>query len=64
MARWKNLDMSIPRNRWTRARQLAKSTGADVDVVEQMLFLQTLQPLERLARGLMRARLGRYSHVR
>jgi len=33
-------------------------TGADVDTIEQVLFMQTLPVWERLARGLRRARLG------
>ena len=47
------LDMAIRQDRWIRARQIAKKTGADVEVVEQVLFMETMKPWERLARGLM-----------
>jgi len=63
IARWRNLDLRIRSNRWIRARQIARQTGADVEVVEQVLFLQTIPPWERLARGLMRSRLGRNRRV-
>jgi len=52
------LDMKIRRDRWVRARQIFRKNGADVEVTEQVLFLKTLMPWERLARGLMRSRMG------
>ena len=57
------LDMTDRSNRYLRARHLATETGADVDIVEQVLFMQTLPQWERLARARRRSRLGRSSEV-
>jgi hypothetical protein len=43
-------------DRRRRAEALARETGGDVGVIEGHLFLMTLSPQERLARGLMRGR--------
>jgi hypothetical protein len=55
--------MAVRRDRWIRARQIVMKTGADVEVVEQVLFMETMKPWERLARGLMRSRMGRAANV-
>jgi hypothetical protein len=66
-ARWERkiagLDMVVRRDRWVKARWISKKTGADVEVVEQVLFMETMKPWERLARGLMRSRMGRAANV-
>ena len=43
-------------DRRRRAESLARETGGDVGVIEGHLFLMTLSPQVRLARGLMRGR--------
>jgi hypothetical protein len=53
------LDMTIRANRRLEAQRLALLTHSDVDVVEQMLFMQTLPAWERLARGLRRSKLSK-----
>jgi len=53
-----NLDLKDRSIRRAEAQRLAILTGADVDTIEQVLFMQTLPVWERLARGLRRARLG------
>ena len=64
-ARWgvRVLDMKVREDRWVRAAQVARRSGADVGLVEQVLFLQTLPPWERLARGIGRSRLGKVSRA-
>lgn len=44
--------------RLKRAQVLSNEIGADAGIVEQVLFMQTLPPWERLGRGLRRSRLG------
>jgi hypothetical protein len=55
--------MKVREDRWVRAAQVARRSGADVGLVEQVLFLQTLPPWERLARGIGRSRLGKVSRA-
>jgi hypothetical protein len=55
--------MSVRRDRWVKARQISRKTGADVEVAEQVLFMKTLKPWERLSRGLMRSHMGRANNV-
>ena len=50
-------DMRDRSARRVAARHLSEETGADVGVVEQVLFMQTLPAWERLARGLRRSRM-------
>jgi len=51
------LDMTVRSNRQSEAQRLAPIIHADVDVIEQVLFMQTLPVWERLARGLRRSKL-------
>lgn len=53
------LDMKIRADRRVKAARIAAESGVDADVIEQVLFLRTLPPWERLARGLGRSRLGK-----
>jgi hypothetical protein len=53
------LDLTVRSVRRAEALRLAPLTGADPDVIEQVLFMRTLPPWERLARGLRRAKLGK-----
>jgi len=64
ITRWKRqrrslpyLDMTIRSNRKIMARRLVKVAGGDEATVEQILFMSTLAPWERLARGRRRSRL-------
>jgi hypothetical protein len=52
------LDMRLRADRRVKARQLAEATGGDPGTIEQVLFLNTLDPWERLARGRRRSLLG------
>jgi len=53
------LDMAVRANRRIEAQRLSLLTRCDVDVIEQMLFMQTLPAWERLARGLRRSKLSK-----
>jgi hypothetical protein len=61
LTRWKKppLDMRVRADRRAMARRLVGAGSGDVGTVEQVLFMQTLPPWERLARGRRRSRLGK-----
>lgn len=48
-------------DRRRRAEEIAKKYDVDVGDVEHVLFNLTLEPLQRLAKSLRRARRGRFT---
>ena len=65
-ARWRSarektttdLDMRDRSHRKVKAHELVARFGGDVDLVEQVLYMQTMPPWLKLVRGLGRSRLG------